>query len=271
MICEGFNFSKRASGMFQSCVQNGSYGLRECAHAVGSVIDIGANVGFFSVAARMLCSDARIISLEPDESIYAQLVSNAKHLRIGTVRAGLGDGKPLRLVAKHARERGCYGVRYEQDGNGPAVRSVALPQIVSTFGIAPAGLFLKIDCEGAEHYLVGNSEAENIMRQSVGIGGEFHPAPEGVAQPNYKEWLTDILSATHAVTFATLFRSGIREFKAIRKELAQNEHPTSQVAVRFLRKCRMKDKPVYNAGESFSFEWEFACHLVHCDYAEFVL
>ena len=271
MICETFNGTRRAFGMFETCIANDSYGFRECHGSVGSVIDIGANVGFFSVAARVLCPAARIVSIEPDEATYAQLVGNAKHMRIGTVRAGLGDGQALQLFAKHARERGCYGTRYDQNGNGPSVRSITLPQIVSAFSIEPRHLFLKIDCEGAEHYLVGNEEAESILKQTVGIGGEFHPAPAGVTQPNYKKWLLDMLSETHRVTFSTLFRSGIREFKAVRKSLPQAVFPESQVSVKFLKDCNMKHRPTYAEGETRMFDWQFACQLVHCGYGEFVI
>ena len=104
MIIETFNGTRRATGMFQSCVVD-AYGLRQCAHAVESVIDIGANVGFFSVAARVLCPKAQIVSIEPDPTTFEQLLKNVDHLRIQPINAALGTGDPVKLYLDNNRKR----------------------------------------------------------------------------------------------------------------------------------------------------------------------
>ena len=90
MILDTYNGTRRATGMFESCIKTGSYGLRKCAHAVSSILDIGANVGFFSVTSRILCPDAKVVSLEPDPTTFLQLLANCKHLRIQPINIAFG-------------------------------------------------------------------------------------------------------------------------------------------------------------------------------------
>lgn len=277
MILEKFNATRSATGMFQSCILSGSYGLRECAESVSDVIDIGANVGFFAVAARVLCPNAQVIAVEPEPKTYQQLLANAKHLRIQPVNAGLGP-IALRLKYKSGPDLGPFGVRFDPEGSGPdLIPGVTLQQIVRAFNVEPHGLFLKVDCEGGERHLIGDKESEEIIAGCVGIGGEYHFVDSGPTLKDFESWLLSLVGDTHAVTFFDQFRHGkLCEFRAIRKhrEPAPYRDASSLLrSVTFVRKVKQAPRKtrrrVYAKGETVELPYEFASHMVCCGYCKY--
>ncbi|HXR36327.1 MAG TPA: FkbM family methyltransferase [Candidatus Binataceae bacterium] len=66
--------------------------LRRQGISAKTVIDVGANVGQFAIAAAMLFPDARIYSFEPHPGCFEHLVKNAARLpRIKPIQAALGE------------------------------------------------------------------------------------------------------------------------------------------------------------------------------------
>lgn len=268
MIVSAFNGTRRATGMFESCVRTGSYGLRDCADSVGSIIDIGANVGFFSLMARFLCPDAQVVSVEPDPTSYRDLVQNARHLRIQLVQAGLGDGQPIRRHEVPPAARGCYGTRFDAQGNGKdQCPSYALSRFVEVFGLRD--LFIKIDCEGAERFLIGDPNSEQVIRESVGIGGEFHSLDRSTR--DFEKWLHGLVGDTHRIQFFPAGGASC-EFRAVRID---RSGPTIEAPktrkIRFTQDVKMSDGRKWPSGFVAEEEYEFACHLVHCGYCEYIL
>lgn len=276
MIIEAFNGTRRATGMFQTCILTGSYGLRECAESVGAVVDIGANVGFFTVAARVLCPTAQVVAVEPDQATFGQLLQNAKHLRVQPVNVGLGTGAPLRHYEKPPRDRDCHGSRYDVDGNGSQeIRSVRLGQLTQTFQIEPSQVFIKVDCEGGERYLLGDAQAEQIIRQCVGIGGEFHPVRKGPSRNEFEGWLESLVADTHTLTFFQESPLGICEFRAVRikRTKALQAMPTHlKRRVRILSDLKMyRGAMRWKKEEIAEIDYERASHMVCCRQAEYII
>lgn len=277
MIIDKFNSIRAGDGMYQSCVLNGSYGLRLCAEAVDAVIDIGANVGFFAVAARMLCPEAQVIALEPHTETFRQLLLNVKHLRVQPVNAGIGTG-PIKFRPKASGERGPYGVRFDSDGTGSGiVAGVSLEDILRAFQIEPEGVFIKIDCEGGERHLFEDVASEAIIRASVGIGGEYHTVPNGPSMAEFESWLRSVCHGTHTVEFFQPFRRNqLCEFRAVRHHLPARRQRTLQAETRkvtftqhVLEARRRKRRKEWNVGESVELPYEKASHSVCCGYCHY--
>lgn len=141
---------------FLACIIEDHYGLRTFSIAARTVLDIGANVGFFSLAARSHFPDAVIHAYEPNPRLLSYVRDNAAAGRFviypeavgpesGRVSiADLGDSNQARTVA--------------QD---PSVDE-GIRQIPMRDAIARLGGYVdlaKVDCEGAEWDLFQDCES----------------------------------------------------------------------------------------------------------------
>jgi len=148
------------------------YGIREF-KTIGTIVDIGANVGMFSMQSRFIHPTSRIVAIEPDLEVYEILLDNVDNLLIETNRAMLGtDGFGTCLKGRRS-----VGYRCEQSDESVDVDSLSLPSIVSLYDIDIKNSFFKIDCEGGERVLVESKESLDILSNSLGFGMEIHNRP----------------------------------------------------------------------------------------------
>lgn len=162
---------RMAKVFYNEIFVNDNYQLR---HLVGksfvrTIIDIGANCGFFSVFARSLFPNARIIAVEPSPIAFELLEQNTKYLNIETHNIGLGDGSFIDMkYLKGDGTGGGYSVL------GGSVRTKRLSSMCRTWKIDPNdNLVLKIDCESAERFLI-HEEEEDILLRAVQWSMEVH-------------------------------------------------------------------------------------------------
>jgi len=88
---------------FARIVHDDSYRLRAFpAGFFTHVVDVGANIGAFSMLARCLNPRAQIHALEPDAGTFQMLRENAELFRVDALQVAMGDGRP---VATHAGSR----------------------------------------------------------------------------------------------------------------------------------------------------------------------
>ena len=125
--------------------------------AFGDVfIDVGANIGYFSLlAARCVSRSGRVVSIEASPRIYADLVANVSRNRrsnIRTLNLAAAD-KPGRVSIFPGPDGNCgastilaNGVNVEREAE---VVAVAIDDILTTEEADSAKL-IKIDVEGAE-------------------------------------------------------------------------------------------------------------------------
>lgn len=199
------------------------YGIRSCG-PMNTVIDLGAHCGMFSLMARFLMPQARIFAIEPDVGNFEALKSNAAHLHIDVQNVALGDGRPVALLNRHVRT---VSMRYDHTHSGPTsgvFDHPDVPDIVETIPSAklqdlwtqwnPTGrIFVKMDMEGAEHYIVGDPEAERCLESCMVIGGEIHAHPGGPTLDDYRTWLHTRYDSMFDVQFSL--------YKRARNRLAQ--------------------------------------------------
>jgi len=125
------------------CVRN-DYGLRQQLKAVETILDIGANVGFFSIAARAHYPNAKIHAYEPNRRIFPFLKSNTEQLRINIYQEAVGADEGKVAIADEGDSNQARTV-VSADGWIP---QIALQRAVERLGGAVD--LLKLDCEGAE-------------------------------------------------------------------------------------------------------------------------
>ena len=146
------------------------------------VVDVGANVGYFSLAADLCFPRARIIAFEPIPQNFALLQVNT------------GELSPERFTAVHGAVAGQDGelvLRYDSGASITTsasifenpfgaeeirVPAVSLPGLMKQFGLSRIDL-LKLDCEGAEYEILYNTPAE-LFNQIGAIAMETHKGPD---------------------------------------------------------------------------------------------
>lgn len=152
--------------------------------AGGDIIDIGANVGCFTVFAASELRPNRIIAFEPDPHNFRQLEKNAalnpnRQIIARQQAVGRASGEVTfyndtsadftiggTLVGDRGAQRGYAAFR---------VQCTTLPSILETYRIERCSL-LKLDCEGAEFDILQSTD-DSLLRRIDQIVMEVHEMP----------------------------------------------------------------------------------------------
>ena len=138
------------------------------------VIDIGANIGAFSILAANLGENVTVYSYEPFSENFHLLEKNITlngfDNRIVTFCFAVGN----HIGEKVVLSKGSSGVStiYEKSGNEVVINMITLEEVFSANNIHHCDL-LKIDCEGAEYEIL-YSTSQDIFDKIKFINMEFH-------------------------------------------------------------------------------------------------
>lgn len=162
----------------------------------GVIIDIGGNIGLFSMYAKKLCPGARVIAYEPEPD-------NRRMIDLNFRENGF-DGKIVVWPKAVSNKSGVTEIlqregnsRLVDTGTSPLVgvytscETVTLEEVLDENKIVVCD-FLKMDCEWAE-YLILDVPPE-VMSRFINIALEYHP----VAAPLFNEFV-ERLRRTHNV------------------------------------------------------------------------
>ena len=138
-----------------------------------TVLDVGANIGAFSLKAAYRNNLAIIYSLEPVKHLYDQLCKNVrinecKNIHTYNLAMDAQDGD-RKLNVSDSMSSFYFG----DEGKGTqTVKTVSLSSFLTTHQISQID-FLKMDCEGAEFDIIPNTSSETL-RCINRIAMEFH-------------------------------------------------------------------------------------------------
>jgi FkbM family methyltransferase len=189
--------------MFRS-IGSGIWSLVPADAPVTHILDIGANVGVFSIYARMRWPKAAILAVEPDAVAYGCLVENVYGFAIQTLNAALGAVGIAALT--NPVRTSIHRMYLETQGEG--VVSIPLHLLMER-ALAVPGLrldknmvMLKMDAQGGENYLLKEQYPEDVqsLRTTDIIGFEFHEPFREVAS----RWYLDKLRDTHEHKFQSV-------------------------------------------------------------------
>jgi FkbM family methyltransferase len=142
------------------------------------IIDIGAHIGWFTLAAASAVSEARTFSFEPMPENYTLLAENLRLNSLtnrcqafqmavtdiaGEVTVGVRDQHPLGGVSTTGTILASAGGAPSSAITATRVRATTLDEILADNGIERCAL-LKIDCEGAEHQILASAAPETLAR-----------------------------------------------------------------------------------------------------------
>lgn len=137
------------------------------------VVDVGANIGVFSLWAERLGADVN--AYEPEPRTFASLVVNVRGRRITPEQAAL-VGRPVPTVRLYLSEMDSTRntlVGREIESGEPLRNFVDVPAVTLEDVVGAGCDLLKLDCEGAEfEALLGADDA--TLRRARRIILEFH-------------------------------------------------------------------------------------------------
>lgn len=148
-----------------------------------TVVDVGANIGDFSIQAAKLCPAGTVYAVEP---VSANVECIKSHIKLNDVEnvviipfaLGAHEGETLIHTA------GAHSSVYWGTADTERVRVTTLESLMSTNGIRYIDL-LKLDCEGAEWDIFPASES--LLTRIGAITMEYH---NGKLDANWLEaWL----------------------------------------------------------------------------------
>jgi FkbM family methyltransferase len=141
----------------------------------GTVIDIGANIGAFTILAAHRAPNVRVFSYEPFQDNFKQLIDNValNHLesRVQAFSLAVGGRCEQRrlMISNLSGGHSFYG---GDCTNSVVIDVITMEQIFSDTGIDRCD-FLKIDCEGAEYEIIYSAGAD-LFRRIRTITLEYH-------------------------------------------------------------------------------------------------
>lgn len=124
-------------------------------HACKTIVDIGANIGTFTLYAAARSPHARITSVEPEPGNAAMfrrnIELNSLEDRVHLIQAGIAakEGEATLHVA-HKNSGGHSLFQYTADSHPVQVKLLTLQQVFDRRNIAHCD-YLKLDCEGGEY------------------------------------------------------------------------------------------------------------------------
>lgn len=185
---------KTGKRIFEEIWVRDEYRFRSFKGSPQYFIDVGANVGFTSVLFRALHPLAQIIAIEPTiETVVKYLIPNTSCLNIKIDNSALGDGAPFYLLANRSNSKNMF-ISQSSSNTGQKISSYCLSDFFEKHEIDLAKSYaLKIDCEGGEAFLYGDSSAEEILRNASYVGIEFHTKNEkGISLERFKDWSEEL-------------------------------------------------------------------------------
>ena len=146
------------------------------------VVDIGANIGTFSVYAATVCAASRVLSFEPFPDNYRMLLRNVKqnelHM-VTCVNQAVAGERGLRILSLDSADSGSHSLISGSFEGTVKVDCCTLEDIFQRFSLAKID-YLKMDCEGAEYEILEN--AGSRIRQIGRISMETHTISDHKAE-----------------------------------------------------------------------------------------
>ena len=146
------------------------------------VLDIGANIGTFSVYAARVCGASRVLSFEPFPDNYKMLTRNVEqnHLNMVTcVNQAVAGNRGPRTLRLDSADSGSHSLVVGSSEHNVQVECCTLEDVFQRFSLTKID-YLKMDCEGAEYEILEN--ATSRIQQIGRISMETHTISDRKAE-----------------------------------------------------------------------------------------
>ena len=172
-------------------------------NSIRGFLDIGANLGLVSIFARLLHPYARVVAVEPFKESFLSMQENVSNMKILSVHTALGDGTECAL-RKDRKTPMCNSFLPVHQFGGSrgiqeSIQSKRIEELVGMTKIGPENLAIKIDCEGAEHFVFSSPESIGLLRRVPYIAVEVHDISPEMTRASFVRSAINTLSSTHSI------------------------------------------------------------------------
>ena len=146
------------------------------------VVDIGANIGTFSLYAAKICGASRVLSFEPFSENYSILTDNIGQNRLRNVTCvnqAVAGNRGLRTLMLDSTDPGSNSLVVGSLERAVEVECCTIEDIFQRFSLTKID-YLKMDCEGAEYEILENATPR--LQQIGRISMETHTTSDRKAE-----------------------------------------------------------------------------------------
>lgn len=148
-------FPKGYEKLFSEVLLDDEYFLDDINDNISTVIDIGGNLGIFSIASRLHFPESTITAFEPSDKVFPILEKNAKVFNYKCVQKGIGSKNTTCKII----EGGLHGeLTLLDESQSGRIEVISLDCIFEECEINHIDL-LKMDIEGNEYNVLSNSKS----------------------------------------------------------------------------------------------------------------
>ena len=167
--------------IYHEIISGNCYDIRTDLVKNKTVIDIGANIGVFSLMSANLGAK-KVIAVEPVGSTYKTLCENVARINTGTIVTmnNAISNVPDQIVKIAVTDDSGHNSLYTKADNYESITTTTLGRILQQ--CEGDDILLKIDCEGAEYDVIMNATSEEFSRIGrivMEVHVEMHPVHKG--------------------------------------------------------------------------------------------
>jgi FkbM family methyltransferase len=174
---------------YEEIVVNNTYGINSEILENKNVIDIGANIGAFSIVSAHFGAK-KILAIEPVQNTFKLLSDNIKKSQFNNIvplKYAVSKKSGEYIIISSDKESVANSV-FNINGEAETVKTITLRDLISKFD-NNYQIFLKLDCEGSEYDIILNAsqtEMNKIDAIALEIHSEMHPIYKGAEIINEK-------------------------------------------------------------------------------------
>jgi FkbM family methyltransferase len=160
-------------------------GYRHAFPEGGTAIDVGGNIGAFSIAAASQVRGANVFTFEPSPDTFTRLAKNVQlnklEYSVHAFNLAVAGTAGERMLSEDVLNSGLASIVFTENAAGDGervshlVKTTTLTDIFSDHKIERCD-FLKMDCEGAEYEIFENTPDE-VLKKIRALAMEYHGDP----------------------------------------------------------------------------------------------
>jgi FkbM family methyltransferase len=158
--------------LFRDIILDDEYWLHSLpANQINTILDVGANIGLFSVAARIRFPRAHIHAYEPNQDVRKHLDPQSSTFGFSAIYEAIGKSNGRGTIIKNLECDTTARVNHDEAGK---IKITSLSQAINRCEDKFVDL-LKLDCEGYEHQLMEEKGPWNNCKY---LAMEYHLGPD---------------------------------------------------------------------------------------------
>ena len=178
------NNGTEASELYDEVIRGNIYDINSRNLKDRDVIDIGANMGTFSIFASKLGA-SKVIAVEPVSSTIRVFKANMQTADVSNIilKQNVASNVSGEFVHMSLLEKSGHNSVYKQSDNDTyeQIETITLTELLALTD--SNDIFMKMDCEGGEYDVLMNADPEEMKRITtiaIEIHGDMHPIYKGV-------------------------------------------------------------------------------------------